>query len=69
MLRVNENNQFELAGTPWTVLDHTEKGVVCIADRIDYMQFGKNNDWRESKIRRFLNEEFLKKIETEIGTG
>ena len=69
MLRVNENNQFELAGTTWTVLDHTEKGVVCIADRIDYMSFGKNNDWRESKIRKFLNEEFLKKIESEIGTG
>ena len=28
MLRVYENNQFELAGTTWTVLDHTEKGVV-----------------------------------------
>ena len=69
MLRINENNQFELAGTTWTVLDHTEKGVVCIADRVATMRFGKNNDWRESKIREYLNTEFLEKIESEIGTG
>ena len=69
MLRVNENNQFELAGTTWTVLDHTEKGVVCIADRVATMRFGKNNDWRESKIREYLNTEFLEKIKSEIGAG
>ena len=69
MLRVNENNQFELAGTTWTVLDHTEKGVVCIGDKIKTMRFGDNNDWRESKIRKYLNGEFLEKIESEIGTG
>lgn len=67
MLSVNENNQFELAGTTWTILDHTEKGVVCIADVIKTMRFGSNNDWRESKIREYLNTEFLEKIEKEIG--
>lgn len=67
MLRVNENNQFELAGTTWTVLDYSEIGVVCIADRIKSMRFGTSNDWRESKIREYLNNEFLAKIEEEIG--
>lgn len=69
MLKINENNQFTLAGTTWTVLDQTEQGIVCIADRICTMSFGKNNDWRESKIRKYLNTEFLKKIEDEIGEG
>ena len=69
MLRINENNKFNLAGTTWTVLDQTEKGAVCIAERICSMRFGNNNDWRESKIRKFLNAEFLKKIEDEIGEG
>lgn len=69
MLRINENRTFELAGTTWTVLDQTEKGVICIADSICNMRFGNNNDWRESKIREFLNTEFLKKIESEIGEG
>lgn len=68
MLKVNENN-FELAGIKWKVLDHTEEGIVCIGDKIKTMRFGDNNDWRESKIRKYLNGEFLEKIESEIGTG
>ena len=67
MLRINENNQFTLAGTTWTVLDQTEKGTICIADRIRTMTFGDNNDWRESNIRKYLNTDFLAAIETEIG--
>lgn len=67
MLRINENNQFALAGTTWTVLDQTEKGVICIADRIRTMTFGSNNDWRESEIREYLNTDFLAEIVKEIG--
>lgn len=69
MLRVNENNQFELAGITWKVLNHTEEGVLCIGDKIKVMRFGDNNDWKESKIRKYLNGEFLEKIESEIGAG
>ena len=69
MLKVNENNQFELAGITWKVLDHTEEGAVCIGDKIRTMIFGDNNDWRESRIRKYLNGEFLEKIESEIGAG
>ena len=68
MLRINENNQFTLAGTTWTVLNQTEQGVVCIADRsIRMIGFGTSNDWRESTIRKYLNTDFLEEIEKEIG--
>lgn len=67
MLKI-ENGKFELIGKIWTVLEQTEQGVLCIADSIGDKVFGKTNDWRESYIRKFLNTEFLEKIENEIGT-
>ena len=66
MLKI-ENGKFELVGKIWTVLEQTEQGVLCIADSIGDKVFGKTNDWRESDIRKFLNTEFLEKIENEIG--
>lgn len=66
MLKI-ENGKFELVGKIWTVLEKTEQGVLCIADSIGDKVFGKTNDWRESDIRKFLNTEFLEKIENEIG--
>lgn len=67
MLKI-ENGKFELVGKIWTVLEKTEQGFLCIADSIGDKVFGKTNDWRESYIRKFLNTEFLEKIENEIGT-
>ena len=67
MLKI-ENGKFKLVGKIWTVLEQTEQGVLCIADSIGDKVFGKTNDWRESDIRKFLNTEFLEKIENEIGT-
>lgn len=66
MLKI-ENGKFELVGKIWTVLKKTEHEVLCIADSIGDKVFGKTNDWRESDIRKFLNTEFLEKIENEIG--
>ena len=66
MLKI-ENGKFELVGKIWTVLEKTEQGFLCIADSIGDKVFGKTNDWRESDIRKFLNTEFLEKIENEIG--
>lgn len=66
MLKI-ENGKFELAETIWTVLEKTEQGFLCIADSIGDKVFGKTNDWRKSNIRKFLNTEFLEKIENEIG--
>lgn len=61
---------FELAGVNWKIIDITSDGYVCLADSIGNMEFdSKNNDWRTSDLRKYLNEEFLKKIELEIGVG
>ena len=69
MLRMNEGKTFELAGTIWRVLDKMPEGYLCIADSIGDKRFGNNNNWKESSLRRFLNTEFLEKIENEIGQG
>jgi hypothetical protein len=61
---------FELAEVNWKIIDITSDGYVCLADSIGNMEFdSKNNDWRTSDLRKYLNEEFLKKMESEIGTG
>lgn len=61
---------FELAGVNWKIIDITSDGYVCLSDSIGEMKFNsENNDWRTSNLRKYLNEEFLKKIESEIGTG
>lgn len=61
-------NTFELAGLKWTVLEVTEKGYMCLAERLnDSMQFGSNNDWKESSIREYLNGEFLDKLASDVG--
>lgn len=59
---------FHLVGLEWKILDVTEKGYLCIADKLpDNMTFGSNNDWKSSKIRKYLNGEFFKKLADEIG--
>lgn len=61
-------NTFELAGLKWTVLEVTEKGYMCLAERLeDNMRFGSNNDWKESSIREYLNGEIAEKLANEIG--
>lgn len=59
---------FELAGLQWKILDITEQGYKCLAERLpNNMQFGSNNDWKDSKIRSYLNGEFYEKLSAEIG--
>lgn len=61
---------FELAGVNWKIIDITSDGYVCLSDSIGEMKFSsENNDWKTSNLRKYLNEEFLKKIESEIGAG
>lgn len=61
-------NTFELAGLKWTVLEVTEKGYMCLAERLEVnMQFGANNDWKESSIRKYLNGKVLEKLTAEVG--
>jgi len=60
---------FKLAGLTWTILDITDKGYMCIADRLeDSMKFdSESNNWVGSQLRGYLNTKFIKKIADEIG--
>lgn len=58
----------EIADISWVILDKTEQGYVALAEKkIDSREFGKNNDWKESGIREYLNGEFAEMIEKKIG--
>lgn len=60
---------FELAGLTWKILDITDKGYMCLADKLEErMVFDDNvNKWHESSLRNHLNTEFLKLLSNEIG--
>ena len=59
---------FELAELTWKILDRTDKGIVCLAERIkDSFDFGLNNDWKESSLRKYLNKDFYENLVDEIG--
>lgn len=61
-------NQFELAGLKWKILDVLDLGCMCLAERSESMRFDPDtNDWRISELRQDLNDDLLKKIESEIG--
>ena len=68
-VRLSTGDTFELAGLTWTILDITDKGYVCLTDRLeDSMKFdSKSNNWIGSRLREYLNTEFFKKIADEIG--
>ena len=66
--KLNVGDTFELVGLTWKILDITEKGYKCIAEKLkDNKIFGSNNDWKESSIRKYLNEEFYKELAGAIG--
>lgn len=59
---------FELAELTWKILYRTDKGIVCLAERIkDSFNFGLNNDWKESSLRKYLNKDFYENLVNEIG--
>ena len=59
----------EIMGMKWIVLDKTENGYFCLAERLkDNMQFDSScNDWKSSDLRNYLNTKFYKKLEDEVG--
>lgn len=58
----------EIAGMEWIILDETPNGFMALAkNRVKSMGFGKDNDWRKSDIRTYLNNEFRRTIEDKIG--
>lgn len=60
---------FELAGLKWKILDITEKGYVCLANRLgEPMQFDNGcNNWQASDLRNYLNTKFYDKMESAVG--
>lgn len=58
-----------IAGLLWKALDVTEKGVLCLAEKLpDDIRFDKKcNDWRTSDLREYLNTEFYQNLVTEVG--
>ena len=60
---------FELADLTWKIIDISDNGYKCLADRLaDDMKFDKkSNDWRASSLRKYLNEEFYKKLVAVVG--
>ncbi len=66
---LSAGDTFKLAGLTWTILDITDKGYMCLADRLENsMKFdSESNNWIGSRLREYLNTEFIKKIADEIG--
>lgn len=62
---------FELLGLTWKILDITDKGYMCLADKLDdEMQFdSKSNNWSESDLREYLNNEFFEEIAEVVGVN
>lgn len=58
----------DIAGFEWIILDKTDKGYLALSsNQICSSEFGSNNDWKESKIRKFLNEEFYEQFQKDLG--
>lgn len=60
---------FEVAGLKWIILDITDKGYICLADRLENdMKFDTScNDWKESCLRKYLNEDFYGELSGVVG--
>lgn len=60
---------FELADLTWKILDITDKGYMCLADRLDStIRFNANsNDWRKSSLREHLNGTFFTRLSEVVG--
>jgi len=62
-------DEFELVDLKWKILDITDKGYVCLADKLETRQFDPTcNNWKDSKLRSYLNSAFLKKLAAAIGS-
>jgi hypothetical protein len=60
---------FDLAGLKWKILDITEKGYMCLSEKLDdNMTFDSNcNNWVNSDLRKYLNGEFFNELAAAIG--
>ena len=60
---------FELAGLDWKILNITENGYMCLADKLEeHMKFDSScNNWQASDLRNWLNVDFFKKLSEVVG--
>ena len=60
---------FELLGLKWTILDITEQGYKCLAERLpnDKCFDETCNDWQSSDLRSYLNTVFYEELIEEVG--
>lgn len=67
--KLGVGDTFKLAGLTWKILEITEDGYKCLAERLENsMQFDSGcNNWTASDLRNYLNTEFLKKLEDSVG--
>lgn len=67
--KLGVGDTFELAGLQWKILDITEQGYKCLAERLeDSMQFDNSiNNWQASNLRNYLNTKFCNELVDAIG--
>ena len=60
---------FKLAGLTWKILNITEKGYSCLAEKLEErMIFDSDcNNWQASDLRNYLNTDFFKKLAEVVG--
>lgn len=56
-------------GTEYIVCDQFDKSTLVIRKDLleEDMSFGKNNDWRESKVKDYLNSVYLQELKKNFG--
>lgn len=60
---------FKLVGLTWKIIDITEKGYSCLAEKLEErMIFDSDcNNWQASDLRNYLNTDFFKKLAEVVG--
>lgn len=67
--KLGGGDTFILAGLEWKILDITEQGYKCLAERLESdKEFDSDcNNWKSSDLRNHLNTTFLKELEEAVG--
>lgn len=68
---LKSGDMFEKNGVQYIVCEQFEDGTAAVVRKqcLDTtMEFGSNNNWKESRWREYLNGEYLKEMENAFGT-
>lgn len=68
--KLGVGDSFELVGLKWTILDVTDAGYMCLAEKLTDSDFdSKSSNWSASDLRSYLNTEFYGKLTEAVGEG